>query len=501
MDMMQINVGNVSHDLSANRVRTPGGFEGTLGVEFNGCLKRTKTAETGGKTQKAADGAAESAKESSNEAFDKYQYKDSRVENKSELSVSEKVTESEEEIKEFAKKITSVIAEDLGVSEEEIAEALENLGMTVFDLVQQQNLAALTMELRNLTDKAELLLDADFEKLSGDVSKLVENFLNQMDLIDGQLEEFVLETQNQNIVDGFGNGQMDIPEGMEAGSEMDQSDLALDMETDVKQVKQPDVLENSEGKTASGEAGQEIENNNAEPVIEIVDERLQEEQPDELNTDKSKDAIFKQDSTENFQDDKSGSFSGEGQEANNSFAEHLMNSVQDAPVTFSQVAAETQSYVSVDTMDIIQQIVEKTRVLFESDSTTIEMQLNPENLGKIYLNVSAKEGAIHAQITAQNDQVRAALEAQLVDLRENLNQAGVKVDAIEVTVSTHEFEKNLEQNAKGDERQGERQEEKKNLRRGLRRDSLDELSGLMSEEELLAAKIMRDNGNSVDFSA
>ena len=150
---------------------------------------------------------------------------------------------------------------------------------------------------------------------------------------------------------------------------------------------------------------------------------------------------------------------------------------------------------------LIQQIVEKTRVLFESDSTTIEMQLNPENLGKIYLNVSAKEGAIHAQITAQNDQVRAALEAQLVDLRENLNQAGVKVDAIEVTVSTHEFEKNLEQNAKGDERQGERQEEKKNLRRGLRRDSLDELSGLMSEEELLAAKIMRDNGNSVDFSA
>ena len=30
---------------------------------------------------------------------------------------------------------------------------------------------------------------------------------------------------------------------------------------------------------------------------------------------------------------------------------------------------------------------------------------------------------------------------------------------------------------------------------------LDELSGLMSEEEMLVAKIMRDNGNSVDFTA
>ena len=30
---------------------------------------------------------------------------------------------------------------------------------------------------------------------------------------------------------------------------------------------------------------------------------------------------------------------------------------------------------------------------------------------------------------------------------------------------------------------------------------LDEMSGLMSEEEMLVAKIMRDNGNSVDFTA
>ena len=31
-------------------------------------------------------------------------------------------------------------------------------------------------------------------------------------------------------------------------------------------------------------------------------------------------------------------------------------------------------------------------------------------------------------------------------MRQNSNQAGVKVDAIEVTVASHEFEKNLEQN-------------------------------------------------------
>ena len=38
-------------------------------------------------------------------------------------------------------------------------------------------------------------------------------------------------------------------------------------------------------------------------------------------------------------------------------------------------------------------------------------------------------------------------------------------------------------------------------RRNLKLDSLDELAGVMTEEEALVAQIMRDNGNSVDFTA
>ena len=131
----------------------------------------------------------------------------------------------------------------------------------------------------------------------------------------------------------------------------------------------------------------------------------------------------------------------------------------------------------------------------------MEMQLNPENLGKIYVNISMKEGAIHAQLAASNEAVRAALETQVADLRQNLDQAGVKVDAVEVTVASHEFEKNLEQNQEGAKQQGERQQEQASRRRSLNLSSLDELSGLMTEEEVLAAQIMRDNGNSVDMTA
>jgi flagellar hook-length control protein FliK len=152
-------------------------------------------------------------------------------------------------------------------------------------------------------------------------------------------------------------------------------------------------------------------------------------------------------------------------------------------------------------MDLIEQIAENVRVSVSEGTSSMEMQLNPENLGKVYLQITAKEGVVNATIAASNEAVRAALEAQLADLRQNLNQAGVKVDAIEVTVASHEFEQNLEQNAGGERQQGERAEQQASQRRNLTLSSMDELSGVMTEEEALVAQIMRDNGNSVDLTA
>lgn len=169
--------------------------------------------------------------------------------------------------------------------------------------------------------------------------------------------------------------------------------------------------------------------------------------------------------------------------------------------TVADITPET-SYVSIDTMDLLEQVAEQIRVNVSEGTSSMEMQLNPENLGKVYVNISSKEGVIHAQLAASNEAVRAALETQVADLRQNLNQAGVKVDAVEVTVASHEFEKNLEQNQESEKQQGERQQEQSGgRRRNLNLSSLDGLSGLMTEEETLAAQMMRENGNSMDVTA
>ena len=174
--------------------------------------------------------------------------------------------------------------------------------------------------------------------------------------------------------------------------------------------------------------------------------------------------------------------------------------------TVDPAAAKTPETVpefsrQLDTLDLIRQVTEFTKVTVREAQTTMEMQLNPEHLGKLYIEVTTKEGNVSAHIMTQNELVKEALESQMAELKQSMNQAGVKVDAVEVTVGSHEFEKNLEQNAKQDERQAEEQEKASPKTRRINLDELDELSGVMSEEEALVAQIMADHGNSVDYTA
>ena len=203
---------------------------------------------------------------------------------------------------------------------------------------------------------------------------------------------------------------------------------------------------------------------------------------------------------------QTGSNSDSGQQ-NSASQAHAGVDVHTGPTLTETVAMQGANSAGeyaaqVDIADVVRQIVTYTRVNYTANQeTTMEMQLNPEHLGKIYLEITSKDGTVSAHLTAQNEVVKEALESQIADLKQNMNQAGVKVDAVEVTVGGHEFERNLEQNAKQEEQQAEEREKAANATRHINLNELDELSGLMTEEETLVAKMMAEQGNSVDFTA
>lgn len=83
--------------------------------------------------------------------------------------------------------------------------------------------------------------------------------------------------------------------------------------------------------------------------------------------------------------------------------------------------------------DIPRQIVDQARLIRRAADTQMVIKLNPEHLGELTLKVSVTQnGSVNASFHSDNAQVRAVIENSLVQLRQELNNQGLKVDSVEV---------------------------------------------------------------------
>lgn len=94
---------------------------------------------------------------------------------------------------------------------------------------------------------------------------------------------------------------------------------------------------------------------------------------------------------------------------------------------------QPQTARTTDIYDIRQQIVEQVRMIRTAQTTELVMQLKPEHLGQLTMKVSvANNGTVTAVFQSENAQVRAAVESQLTQLKQELQQQGLKVDNVSV---------------------------------------------------------------------
>ena len=426
---------------------------------------------------------------------DSYKY-DGRKNIKEDTSnpIKEKIDSSKETIEKFEKEIVETISEDLDVETEDVEKAMEVLGLSIFDLLNPQNLADITVEIKGLADSATLILDGDFQQLLGDISLVGKNLMQELNVTQDELADIV--------------SMMDTAADMEFNTELNQEGMNIDSNIDSNIASDIDGTDNADSFFGLKD---NISDDKMENDIAVAIETTEDSEQSLVNENQNNNLNDSKQNKEQFGDTLSGVFEESSSDKKDSTKINAFErTIEQSIVTNSSTNISTNqidtlnsidTYLSVDTMEIIEQIVEKTKVLVDSETTTMQMQLNPENLGKIYLNISSKEGSVNAQMMVTNEAVKEALEAQIVMLKENLNQAGVKVDAVEVTIASHEFERNLEQDHSREEQEGNRQEESANRRRNINLSSLDEISGVMSEEETLVAQMMKDNGNSVDLTA
>lgn len=428
--------------------------------------------------------------------YEKLSTKDDRIPKVTGKTDDADMQKVDQAVEEFAKEVQKEVKELLGVDDAQLEAAMKELGLTYQDLMDPVNLANLVMNLTGEEDQLGLLMNADFQELMQNVEVLSKNLLQELGMTPQEVAEVFaqLEQNAAQITE-------EVPQQMQEVTDTQADVLKVQQTDDVQITEQKSqvtgLTETNAAATESVESDGNVQNVE-EPVSQEVrvendqtasqQEGQQEEAPENSMTTEDDTSLLQQNDTT----EKS------------IFTEHTFQQTVQTIRTDNITAAPTTAVpqnVVFNTLDVIRQVSEFTRVMYQGDTTSMEMQLNPENLGKIYVQVTAKEGVVTAHLAVQNEIVKEALENQTIQLRENMNQQGIKVEAVEVTIASHEFERNLEQNQQGSAQDEQREQASKSPRRNISMNQLDELSGLMSEEEMLVAKIMRDNGNSVDFTA
>lgn len=507
--MGDMNVSGVGKILSTQNATAIGAAKADedLKVSFSAMMSQTNLSNA---KNMASHSANQNAKEidkakapaqTATSDYEKYQYKDNTIQNKPEMEAKD-TSQVETKVNEFVEEVKNVIQEELGVTEEEIEKAMESLGFTFPDLLNQNNLANLIVELTGSDNVNQLLCSEMFVTVLQSVNALGQKLLSELEMsvdevqmVMSELEQTVTKTETQ-VVDekvDIQNVVSDENETTTVGENETLAQVVTATESDEEQnLNKPQKTENAQQADTQNQVAA------SEKVVETSETEEQHANEKQMFTEQEKDS----ENTDDVAEIKTGkvTFESTVTQVNEQATQTVTINQSTVVNQMGQVETVTVLPENVNVREVINQIVDATRITLNGDMSKIEMQLNPEKLGKMYLEITQHEGAVTAKIQLQNEAVRQAVEAQVAELKQNLNQAGVKVDAVEVTVASHEFERNLEQGTHQEEQQAEEHEKAMKHRR-INLNDLDELSGLMSEEEALVAKMMAEQGNSVDFTA
>ena len=401
--------------------------------------------------------------------------------------VREDTSKTVSKIEEAIEEVKEVIEEELGVTEEDIEKVLEFLGFTIMDLFNPQNLSQVVAKLTGEDESITMVMSEEFKTILDTVNELTNQLFNETNKSFEELKEIITSFAPEAEVEV----EPQITERITEGTENKDTVIFDEDVVDETIVVQPKMEVKEEKAEVSKEASVTDTDSTEELTpVKISNSNEQDKSSDNETDDKPS---FKKEFDATSKVETKTEIKPEGM----IFAE---------PKVEVQFSAEKQivslpTGETVTAEEIVNQLVEQAKVLTNAESTTMEMTLNPEGLGKIFMEVTQRGNEITAKIFTENDAVKQALESQMAALKLEMNNSSTKVTSIEVSVGTHEFERNLEEDAKNQRERQEQERQSRKQTRGINLNSLDSLSGLMSDEEILIAQMMQDNGNSLDYKA
>ncbi len=326
--------------------------------------------------------------------------------------------------------VAEAVKELLGISDEELNQMLEQLGITNLQLIQPETLQNLVLMANSEQDAVVLLTDAELLNTVNELTAQVEQILQEAGIT---AEELMKEFDNPDFAA--------MVEDAVAGLTEQENEKPAEQSTEVE----GNALVNTEEKTETE-----------------VDIRTEDKENGNSFENRSSD-----DSTEV-----------------DNFTEQFVNNLQKAAQKIGEITGQKDIVQMV--REVADQILEKIKVSVTAETTSLEIVLTPEELGKVNLTVSADaDGTMKAKFVTENELAREAIERNLVQFKEMLHEQGLKVDTIEVTVGNFEFDKN------GQANESSQEEQKNGNRRFINEEELSQ-----NEDNDQLAKILMEGGES-----
>ena len=394
---------------------------------------------------------------------------------------------SEQDLSKAVSKVTKALQESLDMTKEDLERAMELLGLSSAELLQPANITALLVEVTGVEDSLALVTDASlyetWQSLRETAGKLLEELADKLGVAPEEAAELLQNMTETAQQAAEGMGQLVTDENGDGTVLQNLADTATD-ESIKQSIPSAETM-------VDGDATEAIPESVSAPegASEEMDNRSE----------------GKNDQPGGRQGNTAESGNGDSSRISGNEWNPAMGQMEATDRPFQTEQTQRTDFLQEmsranETEEIARQILDHMKVQVKEGVSELEMQLHPASLGNVHVLLVAKEGNITAQFTAQTEAVKAALESQMVQLREQFEEQGIKVDAVEVAVSNHQFEKQYQ----GDEqREFQRNDRNKVRTRRINLEELEdeELDLLLTDEEKLQADIMKKNGSTVDFTA
>ena len=382
---------------------------------------------------------------------------------------------TQETVEEAAEELVAEIVDVMQIPLEKVEEAMEILGLTAVELFDPANLKQLLLQLSETTDELALVTD---ETLYGNLQEL---FNAVKETLGALQEELSLTPEEMEKL---------LADMSEAKKEEPVTDLQPDVQTTVGEEPEVSVEGMKDYAVSvakdSGTVQIKVTVDDATGEKHVSEQVTQTAEPETEPVAKKSDAGRHQGHED--------SHAGE-QSAGSTLLQHLSGQTEEV-----EAPAEQPVYTQPETNQIMDQIMEYMKINVRPETQEMEMQLHPASLGTVHVQIAAKDGVITAQFAAQNETVKAVLETQMIQLKQQFEEQGIKVESVEVTVANHSYGEQY-----GDGQDAADQREERAKRKGTRRINLDDFDeealDELEESERVAVEMMQANGSTVDYTA